>query len=197
MRFIIIILTLILAAGNIFADVIQFPITGTTGPYPIPNVQPEQSYGRVDSITYSGPTAIVRSISLHLIGFAQNGLLECCNFLYNCPDTTSYQLESSGMISRLGESGFWYGGTVLWEDGMFDLTKSFTSWNGFTTLVDGDIFEVKVYLMPAGIAGTCNAIPPIPNGTVDEAYLIFDIDYVIPVRSTSWGEIKALYGEAN
>ena len=64
-----------------------------------------------------------------------------------------------------------------------------TTWS---FLMDGEA-DISLFGAPAGLVGLCWPVSSPPTAVVEEAVLIVDAEYAVPVEATSWGRIKALY----
>jgi hypothetical protein len=78
--------------------------------------------------------------------------------------------------------------------GSFESTATFESFAGGSTwdlLLDGQA-DVTMNGAPWSALGSCDPIVR-PTGKILEAYFVIDAEFGLPVESTTWGKIKALY----
>jgi hypothetical protein len=72
------------------------------------------------------------------------------------------------------------------------MTDDAESQNGFPTMSDGDVFDVRLYFGKGRWIGECNLIRP-PVGTMYTVTILMDVTYPVGTEATTWGRIKALY----
>jgi hypothetical protein len=94
--------------------------------------------------------------------------------------------------------GLWYAsvpdagtvsGAVAWTAAFQGTPPAITTWS---FLLDGS-GEVMLSGAPAGLIGTCTEIISTPSAVIDEAVIIIDAEFAVPVQASTWGGVKALY----
>lgn len=176
--------------------IVEYPLSNLLGDYSFNDSLPSLGFQRYDSLIYSGPQAVIHSISCRYSGSTVPGLKVCCLIEPYCPDTSSYYIGgTSSVVTKNGSSGYWWGGEQIPPDELFQTQGFLESHSGFGVLSPEDVIQIDFLLYPTGLVGLCTAII-YPEGTITEAILVIDLDYTDPIKPTTWGCIKALYDDS-
>lgn len=181
--------TLVLSAATVQAEILQFDMPGLTGS--------SSDSVKVDSLVYHGPAAAVNSVSFRVTGVVTDLGEICCGGPEYCPgETYPWFLTWWGTIERFDDPVFgkWVASTTSYLDQAipFDMTDEAESQNGFPSMADGDIFDVRLYFGKSAWIGECDLIRP-PAGTMLTVTILMDVSYPLETQATTWGRIKALY----
>ena len=171
------------------ASVIEFNLPQLVGPYtPDFNV-------REDTVTYVGPSIAVGSISIHLRGTAQLGLLQCCGPWTDCPDTTNWDLDATAAIWHADNPEFLIGGASIRDQGTFEIEIKFQSLEHLDSLKTGDRLAINQYISAVSFfLWPCYGITAPSEGIVEDARLVVvEADASLPTKHTTWGRIKSLF----
>jgi hypothetical protein len=168
------------------AEVIEIPLPGLLGSYPLeyPNAT------RTAAFQLPAPPLEIHGASFRISGTAGVGSIVC---EWGGPYPWPMMLSAS---MRAEFARFWFAEQSMPEvPGPFQWTAQFHANPPTTTwefLMDG-VAEVSLFGAPAGLVDLCWPVGPYPTGTVEEAVLIVDAEFPVPVAETSWGRIKALF----
>jgi hypothetical protein len=171
------------------AEIIEFELTGLTGN--------SADSLKADTLVYHGFPAAVNSISFRVTGTVTDLGEICCGGPEYCPgDTYPWFMTWWGSIERFDDPfyGKWVASTPGYLDQVipFDLTGTAESQNGFPSIADGDIFDVRLYFGQAAWIGECDLIRA-PAGTMVTVTIVMDVSYPLKTETTTWGRVKALF----
>lgn len=184
----VVIFSLLLCATPAASEIIEIPVPNLLGSYA----------GEGDSRTTTvvlpmQPTAI-NSVSLRIGGTALLGEVMCEQAGVMAP--SDWPMDFSAHFDA-GE-GSWVAGPRVPHDasGSFTDTRAFFSIPSvgptWAFLADGNA-EVEFQGAAALLVGLCFEVVTYPSAVLDEAVLIIDADFPVPVATSTWGRIKALY----
>lgn len=177
--------SLAVSASSALAGVIEVPLPSLLGAYPAAG-------GRVATIHFATPPAVVHGAWLRIRGTEQNGTATCRDFLTTSPVSVAFS-------SEIYEApAYWLAdGPTATADGAFEWTSPFALWafgggSAFGFLDDGDA-TIAFGGGPPGMLLECSVDPPGPTATVTEATFLLDADFPTPAGIASWGRVKAIY----
>lgn len=186
-----------LAAGLVFLSTLGFDVAvAETVEIPVPELCGAYSedgvYERTAGFDLGRPPVVVHGAWVRLTGDASVGTVVC-----EGGGSYPWVLDFSAVMIDSTTGGRWLTMSSMPETpGPFSFTADFwptprstTTWN---FLLDGR-GEVTLYGAPMPLVGLCGPVTPAPEGVVEEAVLIVDADFPIPVENNTWGHIKALY----
>jgi hypothetical protein len=173
------------------AEVFLVPLPGLTGTY--------DSGGpvrRTVSFQLPGTPAVVRGVSLRVVGSSVVGQLNCSMAQDPIHPWPAY---IAGWMEDPPNSDWNAQPEMPIVSGPFDLTAPFLTaaifdhpagtW-GF--LADGGD-SLIVIAGPGQNALDCSPNSPVPTVSVAEAWLVIDADIPVPAGTRSWGQVKAIY----
>lgn len=178
-----------------WADVFVVPLPGLAGPYavgPAPAVTQ-----RTTTFHLPGLPALVRGVSLHVIGTSIVGEI-------TCDDSQPPQAQpwpASVIGEMLDPPNFPWSAqpTMPLVSGPVDVTDVFAT-TGFPGepagtwdfLSDGT-GDITLIGGPGVMLLGCSSTGPMPSVNVEQAWLLVDADIAVPAHSASWGSVKAIY----
>jgi hypothetical protein len=179
-------MSLLLLASSARALTVEIQVPGLIGPYPIsPSVTTRSTSVKLPAI----PT-VINSVSLRITGTQAMGHLVCPLGTFQ-----DWPMLFYGSMQQ-DEDHWWLAPYSPASDGSFTQTLSFApsppegaSWE---FLMDGTGM-VQLFGNPNFLEGPCWEDAVAPTGEVTEAVLIIEGDFALPVESSTWGRIKALY----
>jgi len=168
------------------ADVVEVPLSGLLGPYPIS----ENETGRTVVFHLPDPPSEIYGVSFRLSGIHNMGSITCeWGGPYDWPMVFEATMND-------GQGAYWFAEDFTMPAGEFSWTLPFTHIAGnsptWDFLLDGS-GEIMLYGYPAGLVGLCFEDPVEPSGVITEAVLLVDGEFPIAVETSTWGRIKALY----
>lgn len=175
---------LLLTAGAATADVFEYELPDLNGP---------STGDRMTTMTYTGPSGAVNSLTVRLEGTVDAlGFVVCEGVVP--PDTSVWPLGPGSHLLKPGDTGYWLGsGSFLETLGAFDDSWTHHTFNGgFSELTTGDQIEVHLYFGPAALVGICSPMGDPTAGTATRVTLSIDVSPSVPVEETTWGRIKSL-----
>jgi hypothetical protein len=137
---------------------------------------------------------IVRGAKIGLVGGATVGVLVCPDPITLEPREFPWPFELDATIKDAAPGDFWIaGGWTANEAGPFAILDDFRPLGGGWTFLDDGKGQVDLRVVPTGYIAEC--IPTVVPALliVTEAYLVLDAEFPVPVETTTWGQIKALY----
>ena len=187
-------LTTIVCVSGLHAEIVEIPLPGLHGFYPGDSPVTREALFSLDR-----PIEYVHGAWLKLAGGATVGAFECWDDYIGGPCCrTAVVIAFTATMRDSTTGGFWIaGGNSMPEPGPFDSKQGFfpilhPTWD---FLLDGEGIITLVGYPTEPALDECYMITPYPDAIVDEVILILDVDFRVPVESSTWGSIKALYSE--
>lgn len=186
----VIVLGLLLSGAGAHATIVEVPLPGLLGTYPIDMQHAE----RTASFVLPVIPAYINGASLRIAGTQQVGASMCLCGVDPC-GPFPWSMNFMASLHDPGLSSQWIAGVQLADvTGPFQWTESFeelfqsATWD-FLLDAEGEVtlFGAGAYL-PAVCSGTVS-----PTADVTEAVLVIDAEFVVPTAPTTWGRVKALY----
>ena len=199
LEFAVVVICTLFRAVSLGAETLEFPLPNALGDYPRSGVRPSEAYAFYDTLSYYGQKGRVLNICAALVGEAESGLL-VDRRSPSRPDTVPWRMMTETSAKRIGDPGRswnnnWAGWTQIVDEPAYSITIDLYSEGGFTTLESGDQIQVRQSLAPSGHVAIYSEITPDPTGSISEARLLIEVDYLIPADNGTWGRIKALFFE--
>jgi hypothetical protein len=169
--------------GVAAATVVEVPLPELSGRY-----YDTETYQRTAPFHLLPIPVAVHSVSLRLVG-TLTIRLAYCDF---DPFPTMFAFEANlPDPATEGAWGAWFGSDA---NGSFDQsivfsTRSGASWGGLET----GFGEVTLSGMGCPVVDGCWPLTLCSEAVVEEAYLVVDAEFPIPVGEATWGRIKALF----
>jgi hypothetical protein len=172
------------------SEIRYVPLPELTGEYP--GATPTT---RTASFDLGVAPTLVRGAKISLVGGATVGVLTCPDEITLEPREFPWVFELDATMNDAATGGFWISsGTTSSEGGPFETLRAFYRifGAGWTFLNDGT-GQVDLRVVPTGYIAECipTVVPVV--AIVTEAYLVLDAEFPVPVETTTWGQIKALY----
>lgn len=173
----------IACAAPAWAEVVEIPMPELQGAYPLSETMAE----RTTTVHLPALPSVISGAWVRLSGSVVVGEVSCEFNSGPWPMDFVVYLPS-------GEIGWIAGPPPMMTSGDFSVTTAFhrlapgVDWS---FLMDGEA-RITLWGAPAYLAGPCSEIST-PSGVIDEAVLIVDAEYPLPVATSTWGRIKALY----
>ena len=182
-------------AASAGAVVVEIPLPALQGTYDGSPI----GHGRTAAFALPQSPAVVRSVSIRLRGSTQVGRVLCDGS--SAPvERDWHSLFSSDMIDPTPMAGWVtdYCPEPPASGGPFDCTLAYIAYffppsppPTWAFLADGQ-GELTLYISDDNPLD-CPRLTAFPIGVLEEATLIVDADFAVPVLSRSWGRIKAAY----
>ncbi len=185
-----ILLVLLICSSSVAnAEIIEFDLTGLTG-------NGTDSL-QVDSLVYSGPTAVVHAVHFRLSGSVNDlGEIRCGGEEAESGETWPWFMTWWGTIDKSNDyiTGKWVAHCPDYLDQAtsFNQTSGASSQNGFSTVASGDVITAVLYFGKGDWVGECDLLRS-PSGTVFNVTVVMDVFYPLPAQDTSWGRLKVLF----
>lgn len=178
-------LTVGLLAAVAHATVIEIPLPGLLGLYPLD----ESHATRTVTVVLPQIPTVIHGASFRIAGTAVLGSADCDEF----GDNAAWSMEFYAHM----QAGTWIASPTPpgSPDGPFGWTAAFRPVPSTATwdfLMDGE-GEIRLYGAPTFLLGLCHQPYVVPSGTVTEAVLIVDAEFPVSIEASTWGAIKALY----
>jgi hypothetical protein len=169
--------------GVAAATVVEVPLAELSGRY-----YDTETYQRTAPFHLLPIPVAVHSASLRLVGTLTIRLTYCdfdpfpqmFVFEANLPDPTTGGTWGAGLISDANGS---------FDQSIVFSTRSGASWEGLET----GIGEVILSGTGCPVVDGCWPLTLCSEAFVDQAYLVVDAEFPIPVGEATWGRIKALF----
>jgi hypothetical protein len=178
---------LCLVAHSAHATVIEIPLPGLLGNYPVSGSNDE----RTTTFQLPQTPTLIHGVSFRIAGTAVVGSVDCDEYGDNAPWPMDFLAEMQDATSN-----WWLASPhpYVRPDGAFGWTASFHSSDGATWgfLLDGE-GEIILFGGPGGLIADCHQPWVIPSGSVTEAVLIIDAEFPVATEPSTWGRVKALY----
>lgn len=182
-------LTLLLTPTLSPAETIEVPLPELHGPYPLGGGLAERY---TEFQLPQVPTAI-NGAWLRLGGTLTVGELICEGV-----GSSPWPMEFYAWMKDTVTAGYWSSSNHdPQETGPFETTTAFEKRYPFNAtwdhLMDGQ-GEIGLFGAPAALVGLCTKVSE-PSAVIDEAVLVIDVDFPLPVEAGTWGRIKSLYSD--
>ncbi len=179
---------LFLTVSFAVATVVEVPLPELAGRYFL-----YETYQRSSSFELSRPPEIVHSGSLRLVG-AFTVRQTWCAIYPSERYPEPFRFEASMPDPSTG--GAWGSGLNSTESVAFDLTIPFDAYSdaswGFLEDATGEII-LAGHGCP--ILDSCWPVTECSEAFVEQAYLVLDAEFPVPVDESTWGRIKALFDD--
>ena len=173
-------------AGATAATVVEFPLPELGGRY-----YDTETYQRNASFHLLPIPVAVHGASLRLVGTLTIRLTDCGYWPFEpFPQTFVFV----GDLPDPTTGGVWGAGFISDANGSFDQsivfsTRSGASWEGLET----GIGEVTLSGTGCPVVDGCWPLTLCSEAVIEQAYLVVDAEFPIPVGEATWGRIKALF----
>lgn len=177
-----------LTGASAGATTIEIPLPGLLGVYPLD----ESNVTRTTTFVLPEIPAAINGVSFRIAGTTEVGELLCEGGV-----TSAWPMDFQAYMEDPAISRLWSAWSPMPEvSGPFGWTTAFTTSPPNTTtdwafLLDGE-HEITLWGAPAPLGGFCSVISS-PTAIVTEAVLIIDTESPVPVESSTWGRVKALF----
>lgn len=178
---------LALVSATARAIPVEIPLPSLLGAYP-----PE----RTIPIHLPFTPTVIHGASFRISGVAQTGTLLCYNAeTGNWDIEVVWPVEVFAYVHDGAHYPFWSVTGWVEVSGAFSLEEpcgphpSNATWD---FLRDGTGY-VTLHAGGANYPAVCGAASPTPTATIADAVLIVDAEFPVPVGTSTWGRIKALY----
>lgn len=177
-----------LTGASAGATTIEVPLPGLLGVYPLD----ESNATRTTTFLLPEIPAAINGVSFRIAGTTEVGEILC-----DWGGNSAWPMDFYAYMEDPAISRFWSASSVIPPvSGPFGWTTAFTTWPPNTAtdwafLLDGE-HEITLYGAPTIPVGVCSVITS-PTAIVTEAVLIIDVPSPVPVESTTWGHVKALF----
>ena len=134
---------------------------------------------------------VVHGASLHLVGRA-TVRMSWCGFGSMEPYPEAFRLFATMPDTETG--GAW--GSTLWatESGAFDVSLPFGTRSGATwAFLDDKTGQIEANSMGCPVVDSCFPVTICSEAFVEQAFLVLDAEFPVPVDESTWGRIKALF----
>jgi hypothetical protein len=189
MRKIGLVIVLVMFSGAQVAagTVVEVPLPDLAGRYFIYEV-----YQRDCVFSLAVVPEVVHGAWLRLVGTATLRLTDCCLYPFE-PYLEPFIFE--GRMADTMTGGAWGCGLGRFESGAFDLTVPFAAWAGASWgfLLDDGVGEVQLAGDGCPKVDSCWPVTECSEAYVEQAFLVLDAEFPIPVEESTWGRIKALF----
>lgn len=183
--FAVVVLAMLIGA-NAGATIVEIPLPDLLGTYPLNEQEAERTASFVLPTT---PTAI-NGVWFRLAGTQQVGEIMC-----ESGGPYPWPMDFLAALSDPTLPGQWLSFSPMPEvTGPFEWTAAFISYSQGMTwdfLLDGED-DITLWGLPMALVGLCWGIVS-PTAEVTEAVLIIDAEFPVPVESSTWGRVKALF----
>jgi hypothetical protein len=183
------VVTMVLIATAAHATIIEIPLPGPLGAYPLD----ESHATRIVTVVLPQVPTAIHGVFFRIAGTTEVGAITC---EWGGPYGWPIDVEAS---MDAGNAHYWFAsdhtnmpevsGPFGWTAAFRPIPTSGTTWD---FLMDG-VANVSLYGAPAGLVGLCFENPSSPTAIVTEAVLVIDAEFPIAVQPSTWGRIKALY----
>jgi hypothetical protein len=170
------------------ATVVEIPLPDLGGRYFL-----YETYQRSCLFSLPGHPAIIHSASLRLVGTATIRMTWCAIY----PSEPYAELFGFGAtMPDATTGGAWGAGLSRAESGAFDLMVPFAPYSGASWgFLDDGTGEVTLSGGGCPILDSCWPVTECSEANVEQAFLVLDAEFPIPVEQSTWGRVKALFGE--
>jgi hypothetical protein len=189
----IILFSLILLHCTVQAEIVEIPLVNLHGAYHVYFNQPQgDATTRISSFQLDQLPTEVRGAWIRISGITVVGEQDCLPELGEGPFPYPFVFNFLMKDSTTGE--WWSGGGLTsYESGPYEITVELNALFGasWEFLKENGRGEVRAeggwgfVLMCWGVVG--------PSASVEQAVLIIDADFPVPVENTTWGRIKEIY----
>ena len=167
----------------------EIPLPDLAGRYFV-----NETYQRSCLFSLPGHPAIIESASLRLVGTATIRMT-WCDIYPSDPYPEPFGFWATMPDATTG--GSWGAGAHRTESGAFDVTVPFASYAGATWgFLDGGTGTVTLGGSGCPILDGCWPVTDCSEAYVEQAFLVLDGEFPIAVEETTWGRVKALFGES-
>jgi hypothetical protein len=189
--YVVAVIMLLLSAPGVKATIVEIPLPELGGRYFL-----YDTFRRSCTFQLPQRPAMVHGAWLHLTGVATIRLTDCgydpfepyperVDFVPTMPDPTT--------------GGGW-GGQAFTppESGPFELTIEFHTASGASwRFLEDTVGEIELVGIGWSILDLCYPLTEWSEAFVEQAVLVFDAEFPIPVEENTWGSIKALFEGSN
>jgi hypothetical protein len=179
-------ISLCCVVGWAVGAVVEIPLPDLAGRYYLYDV-----FQRTCAFELSQPPTVVHSASLRLVGTA-TVRMAWCGFGSMEPYPEAFRLFATMPDSETG--GAW--GSSLWttDSGAFDVSLLFEPRSGATwAFLEDATGEVSVNSMGCPVLDSCWPVTLCSEAFIEQAFLVLDAEFPVPVDESTWGRIKALF----
>jgi hypothetical protein len=173
-------------AGLARASIVEIPLPELRGRYYL-----YDTYQRTAPFGVLPIPAVVHGASLRLVGTLTIRLTYCGIYPSEpYPETFLFQATMPDPTT----TGTWGSGFISNADGSFDRTVVFASRGGATwAFLQGGTGEVTLFGEGCPEVDLCWPVTFCSEAFVEDAYLVIDAEFPIPIHESTWGGIKALF----
>jgi hypothetical protein len=174
------------------AEIVEVPLPEFNGDYPGEGI----IVPRVVSFQLERVPTVVHGASIRLAGETDVGQLFCSGA--GLDGYHSWPFNFYAILRDSVSGGSWKADTyaALDQGGPFEITIDFKARSGPTPtwsfLLDGES-DIELTGGPVGYVAVCSALTPPPSAVINEATLLIDGDFPIPVEQSTWGRVKAVF----
>jgi hypothetical protein len=189
----IILISLMLLYCSAQAEIVEIPLVNLHGTYHVYFNQPEgDATTRISSFQLDELPTEVRGAWIRISGITIVGEKDCLPELGEGP--FPYPFVFNFLMKDSITGGSWSaGGITSYESGAYEITVKLTpffgaSWEFLKENGRGEVLAEGGWgfvLMRWGVIG--------PSASIENAVLILDADFPVPVETNTWGAIKAIY----
>jgi hypothetical protein len=169
-------------------EVVEIPLPELTGQY----INYELNR-RTCSFELSKAPTVVHGASLRLVGTA-TVRMSWCGFGSMEPYPETIWLFATMPDTETGAA--WGNAMGAAESGAFDVTLPFQTTSGATwAFLNDKTGQIEVDAIGCPIVDLCWPVTICSEAFVEQAVLVLDAEFPVPVDESTWGRIKALYQE--
>jgi hypothetical protein len=171
------------------STIVEVPLPELTGRY-----FTDEVYQRNCTFVLSAPPTVVHSAALRLIGTSTIRLAYCDNDMF----TFSIPVQFLGRMLDETTGGEWDANTIRSEDGAFNVTVPFVPFAqaSWAFLQQNGTAQINLLGYGTPDIDSCWPLTLWSEAFVEQAVLIIDAEFPIPIEQSTWGRVKALFGRS-